>query len=335
MPKPSHLELLSLGTRAVDPHRLVLALGGGYTLENLQSGCGRLPIRDQLVLRQQVANFAPWLKWRGLVTNSQFADLWSFATDKTPVLQISPASRARLEHSLATIDRTNNYHNVQCNALFMLALGLGIHPRHAYTLTLLDIARIRSLLKSLHCYTQWAWTYIDKLVTNRGAHLRKGRYVPQLFITYGTGVPIDLATAHGLASRWKSLYSLNAREAILAHRTMAVEFAGNRRAITTLYKEIFTANEKHPGRYSTPSDSGVPVPATTPEPDPGGNATITHPYWDGTARDTQSLKSISTALQLATHRHFVRYRYLVARRDYDHRQYLLRSHAEPLDSHLV
>jgi len=329
MPKPSHLELLSKGTQSFTPDRLFLALGGAYTHENLLAACGRLPIRDQRLLRQMVRNFTPWLKWRGLVTNSQFADLWEFATDKTPVLQISPASRARLEHALATIDRTNVYHNVQCNAMFMLALGLGIHPRHAYTLTLLDIARIRSLLKSLHCYTQWAWTYIDKLVTNRGVHLRRGHYVPQLFITYGTGVPIDLATAHGLASRWKSLYSLNAREAILAHRTMAVEFAGNRRKITSLYKEIFTANEKHPGRYSTPSDSGVPVPPVTPPSDP---TPLTHPYWDGTARDTQSLKSIATALQLATHRDFVRHRYLVARRDHAHRQYLLGSYAESLNN---
>jgi len=248
-----------------------------------------------------------------------------------------------LEYALAAIDRTNNYHNVQCNAMFMLALGLGIHPRHAYTLSLVDIARIRQLLRALNCYTQWAWTYIDKLVTNRGFHLPKGRYVPQLFITYATGTPIDLAMAHGIAGRWKDLYSLTAREAILAHRTMAVEFAGNRRTINALYKEIFTANEKHPGRYQVAPEA-IPGPApVTPIPT-GAIAHARTPtldslaaYWAGGSRfDNSTGTPVKKPLPvLYIHRNLVRRHYLDARRHYDHRQYVSSHSAESINNDTI
>jgi len=276
----------------------LLALGGTYNASNLAAGCGTLPPRDQRLLRQLVRRFTPWLKSQGLVTVEQFAQLWQFSHSAT-VAQLSSLSRSRLEHALGGIDRRPKYSTIRRNALFMLTLGLGIHPVDSCTLTLSQLERIRQLHQRLGCYTQWAWQYIDKLLATRHFQLKGGRNRTAdkyLFINMD-GTVMTPSFALALSTQWPTHYGLDLQATIRAHQTLAIEFTGAQPQIDALYKEIFNHEV-----------------LTTPTP----------------------LTSTPTAAQssspLANYRQWIGNNWVAARRYHAICQYLSRHSAEPLDS---
>jgi hypothetical protein len=318
----THLEKLAKGTIAIDPSRLILELGGGYTLENLTAGCAILPPRDQLVLRHLLRKPILWLKSRGLVTKDEFAALWQFATTTTTTDPVSPLSRARLEYHLSHLNRSNHYHAVRCNALLMLALGLGIHPRHAYALKVQDVKAIRALLLKHNCYTRWAWAYIEKLMVNRRIHIKPYGYAHQQLFINLDGTPMDIGMAHSFVNRWPAYYHLDYRQALVAHRTMAVELAGVKPQLDALYKEIFTRNGTITPTV-TPAQRPQPAPVLPP---PDDTTAVTN-YWSCTR-----LTPAPRPPLVNRYRSYITNHWLDARRNQAVHRYLSEHRPQPVDS---
>jgi hypothetical protein len=203
------------------------------------------------------------------------------------------------------------YSTIRRNALFMFALGLGIRPADASTLNIGRLEEIRDLYKRLGCYTQWAWSYIDKLVATRRYNLKRGqgrrRASRYLFINMD-GTIMSPASAMGLATKWPDVYGLSLPATIRAHRTLSVELAGVQPQIDSLYKEIFGYETNTP---RTPTTTYPQPPITTiTTTNETTNETITTPHYRA---------------WISTH-------WLAARRHKAIHQYLSRHRAEPLDS---
>lgn len=377
-----HASLLADGSKAQPTNTLFLALGGPYTAAGLCEGYKILPMQDQLYIRQLVRRFAPWLKSRGLINQEQFVELWKLhaAIDRT---QQSHLSRARLEYLLGRITRTNEYTIVRSNALFMFALGLGIHPRHAYSLRMEDIKAIRNYLVTNKCYTQWAWMYIDKLIEKRsivrGTRGRRGwggQNGETLFLNMD-GSNLYIATARVLCmgrgdntgTGWKAMYGLSVRDTMIAHRTMATEFAGKQLAINQFYKEIFKHNVKwYKRRHGQDSQDGFNKRTRGVEEEYGTDPrrrkgdTANDPtiyttnntlidrhtehdqelyaqYWDCT-QSSRALKSRiyirkATPAQVLIERTFISTKWLAARRDYAVRRAVHIPYAKEGDTYVI
>jgi hypothetical protein len=205
------------------------------------------------------------------------------------------------------MDRRTRYSTIRRNALFMLALGLGIRPTTACTITIPQLEKIRTLHKRLGCYTQWAWSYIDKLVTARRYNLKPGRgsTVNKCLFVNMDGTIMSPTFAMDLADRWPEVYGLSLPATIRAHRTLSVELAGVQPQIDSLYKEIFGYETNTPRTPTTayPQPPSETTPVTTNE-----TITITH------------------------YRAWISTHWLAARRHKAIHQYLSRHRAEPLDS---